>query len=135
MSNSSGSGRSLCSNSSNIITAQSSQATTRKKAAHWTVKEETAFLGFLQGKLSKFSNGNFRKPAFTAATNFQMAKFPLHSINGEMAGEKTSETCNHKFKSFKQSYHAVVDLKNASMFIYCDKLGAGIMDDMKEIWT
>ncbi|KIK92110.1 hypothetical protein PAXRUDRAFT_148043, partial [Paxillus rubicundulus Ve08.2h10] len=106
-----------------------------KKAAHWTVEEETAFLGFLQGKLSKFSDGNFRKPEFTAATNFLMAKFPLHSINGEMAGEKTSEMCNCKFKSFKQSYHAVVDLKNTSRFMYCDKLGARIMDDTKEIWT
>ncbi|KIK87000.1 hypothetical protein PAXRUDRAFT_70326, partial [Paxillus rubicundulus Ve08.2h10] len=109
---------------------------TRKKAAHWTVKEETAFLGFLQGKLSKFSDGNFRKPAFTAAANFLMAKFPLRSINGKMAGGKTSETCNHKFKSISQSsYHAVVNLKNASRFMYCDKLGAGIVDDMKEIWT
>ncbi|KIK91537.1 hypothetical protein PAXRUDRAFT_149287, partial [Paxillus rubicundulus Ve08.2h10] len=106
-----------------------------KKAAHWTVKEETAFLGFLQGKLSKFSDGNFRKPEFTAAANFLMAKFPLCSINGEMAGEKTLEMCNCKLKSFRQSYHNVVDLKNASGFMYCNKLGAGIVDDTKEIWT
>ncbi|KIK73616.1 hypothetical protein PAXRUDRAFT_177958 [Paxillus rubicundulus Ve08.2h10] len=126
MSDGLGSGHSLRSNSSNIITAQFSQATTRKKAAHWTVEEETAFLGFLQGELSKFSDGNFRKPAFTAAANFLMAKFPLCSINGEMAGEKTLEMCDCKFNSqFKQLYHAVVNLKNASGFMYCNKLSAG----------
>ena len=94
MSNGSGSGRSLHSNNSIIITTQSSQATTQKKAAHWTVKEERAFLEFLQGELSKFSDGNFRKPAFTAAANFLTIKYPLHLINGEMAGEKTWETCD-----------------------------------------
>ncbi|KIJ07475.1 hypothetical protein PAXINDRAFT_19339, partial [Paxillus involutus ATCC 200175] len=99
MSDGSGSGRSLRSNSSIIATAQSSQTTTRKKPAHWTVEEERAFLGFLQGELSKFSDGNFRKPAFTAAAKFLTDKFPLRSINGEMAGEKTWETCDRKFKS------------------------------------
>ncbi|KAF9235651.1 hypothetical protein BU15DRAFT_15191, partial [Melanogaster broomeanus] len=35
----------------------------------------------------------------------------------------------------KQSYHAVVDLKNASGFMYSDTLGAGITTDAQEIWA
>ncbi|KAF9242339.1 hypothetical protein BU15DRAFT_13314, partial [Melanogaster broomeanus] len=35
----------------------------------------------------------------------------------------------------KRSYHAVVDLKSASGFMYSDALGAGITTDTQEIWT
>ena len=72
----------------------------RKKAAHWTNEQEETLLDFLHGKIHSMGDGNFKKSTYTAASNYLMYKYPIHTLpHGDVEGEKTADLCERKFKS------------------------------------
>ncbi|KAG8212843.1 hypothetical protein J3R82DRAFT_11147 [Butyriboletus roseoflavus] len=50
-------------------------------------------------------------------------------------GAKSTEICERRYQLMRNSYFAVVALKNAFGFIYSDKDGAGITLVQNNIWS
>ncbi|KIN98067.1 hypothetical protein M404DRAFT_52247, partial [Pisolithus tinctorius Marx 270] len=104
---------------------------TCKQAAVWTTEEEGALLDFLASHLSQAGNGNFKKAMWNTAAAHMAHNYPLGPDNSD----KTTESCEQKFKALKQSYYTVTDLKSvASGFAYNDKHSAMILLDNANLW-
>ncbi|KIK72862.1 hypothetical protein PAXRUDRAFT_797039 [Paxillus rubicundulus Ve08.2h10] len=106
--------------------AKSSKVIKCKKPAVWTTDEESALPNFLFGELPKIGNGNFKKVMWNATSSHLMTRIPPQQVKGDTPGEKTSETCECKFKALKTPYYAVVDLKDGSGLTYTDQEGARV---------
>ncbi|KAG2097287.1 uncharacterized protein F5147DRAFT_656418 [Suillus discolor] len=122
-----GSGHSL--RSKGPVEANNSATTRHKKAAKWTTDEDTALIEYL--RLHIPGDGiNFKKQAWHGAAAHLKERFPE-----QLGGEKTQSSCQTRWSKLKSSYHAVVDIKNASGFAWSDIDGAGITLEYESTWT
>ncbi|KAG2053300.1 hypothetical protein BDR06DRAFT_1021512 [Suillus hirtellus] len=109
--------------------ASNSATTHHKQAAKWTTDEDTALIEYLCLHIP--SDGtNFKKQTWHGAATHLKERFPEH-----LGGEKTKSSCQTRWTKLKSSYHAVVDIKNASGFVWSDIDGAGITLEYESTWT
>ncbi|KAG8221220.1 hypothetical protein J3R82DRAFT_1380 [Butyriboletus roseoflavus] len=130
---SSTSNHSLCSQGPVVINPLggegSQQSKPHKQAAHWTDEETLALLDFLTGQ-PQGDGGNYKKMTWVVAESHMDTKFK--TVKG---GAKSTETCERWYQLMRNSYFAVVALKNASGFTYSDKDGAGITLVQNDVWS
>lgn len=126
-SSSTGSGHSL--RSKGPVEASNSATTRRKQAAKWTTDEDTALIEYLRLHIPG-DGTNFKKQTWHGAAAHLKERFPE-----QLGGEKTQSSCQTRWTKLKSSYHAVVDIKNASGFAWSDIDGAGITLEYESTWT
>ncbi|KAG2047077.1 hypothetical protein BDR06DRAFT_1000343 [Suillus hirtellus] len=122
-----GSGHSL--RSKGPVEASNSATTRCKQAAKWTTDKDTALIEYL--RLHIPSDGtNFKKQTWYGAAAHLKERF-----SEQLGGKKTQSSCQTRWTKLKSSYHAVVDIKNASGFAWSDIDGTGITLEYESTWT
>ncbi|CDO75865.1 hypothetical protein BN946_scf184485.g1 [Trametes cinnabarina] len=103
----------------------------KKITAHWTEEEEKILIDFLatDGKAAAADGANYRKPVWEAAAR-KLGALPCKGA------PKTWQVCKNKWGRLKKAYWAIVVLENyGSGLTYDEEKGAGITEDMEEIWA
>ncbi|CDO69914.1 hypothetical protein BN946_scf184884.g73 [Trametes cinnabarina] len=103
----------------------------KKITAHWTEEEEKILIDFLatDGKAAAADGANYRKPVWEAAAR-KLGALPCKGA------PKTWQVCKNKWGRLKKAYWAIVVLENyGSGLTYNEEKGAGITEDMEEIWA